>query len=40
MIAWARHSETPEISLQNEVRELAPELPPMLPKVAPVVTVD
>ena len=37
MIAWARHSKTPEISLQNEVRELTPELPPMLPKVAPVV---
>jgi hypothetical protein len=40
MIARTRHSKTPEISLQNKVRELAPELPPMFPEMSPVIAID
>src|ERR1700757_5532716 len=40
MIGRARHTKTPESGLQDVVRELAAKLPPMLPKVAPVIGVD
>jgi len=40
MIAWPRHAETPEILVKNEVCKLASKLPPMLPKMPPIVSID
>ena len=40
MIAWPGHAESPEILVKDQVGKLAPELPPVLPKVAPIVPID
>ena len=40
MVAWAYHSETPEILGKNDVSILAAELPPMLPKMPPILAID
>src|ERR1700747_325715 len=40
MIAWPRHTELPEVLIKHEVCELTPELPPILPEMSPVVSID
>jgi len=40
MIAGSRHAEAPEVLAKDELSELAPQLPPMLPKMPPIVWVD
>ena len=40
MIARPGHAKSPEILIKNKVGKLAPELPPMLPKVAPILSID
>ena len=40
MIAWPRHPESPEVLAKDQVGELASELPPVLPKMPPIVLVD
>jgi hypothetical protein len=40
MIAGSRHAESPEDRAENEMGKLTPELPPMFPKVPPIVRID
>ena len=40
MVAWPGHAESPKILVKDKVGKLAPELPPMLPKVAPIIPID
>ena len=40
MIAWPRHPESPEVLAKDQVGELASQLPPVLPKMPPIVLVD
>src|SRR6516165_9280721 len=36
VIAWARHSQFPHVSLQNVVPEMASQPPPMFPETTPI----
>ena len=40
MIARPGHAKSPKILIKDKVGKLAPELPPVLPKVAPIISID
>ena len=40
MIARTGHAKSPKILVKDKVGKMAPELPPVLPKVAPIISID